>query len=199
MQWYNKLINSTVKVCDLFASASITSQFSHSVIASLAAQITIVSKPQLHDGKVGFVCQQTAVLAHNYSHRRCIHLRCLRTCRYSYSAHALVRINGVTSPQYVIWSPCHHLEPTSHTWNGRSLIQSIRTACSQWVDMVVRFPSWRWFVPMYWIHPAGKHPCNSILSSLSWLMTVTPMLFLSVMSQWTVRGVTPPFPSGLTT
>ena len=42
----------------------------------------------------------------------------------------------------------------------------------------------------------SKIVANWVLLSLSWLMTVTPIPPLSPMSQYTLKGVTPPLPSG---
>ena len=145
MQW----VNSTVKACDLFAIASITSEFSQSMIPSLVALTTIVPKPQLHDGRLGFGCQKTAVLGPLVIIRIAVASRiCVVCARASYSACALLRIIGVTSSPVrhlisIRWHPQAILETKGH-WSKAFVLDKLLTVGGY----DVRFPSWRWFVPM---------------------------------------------------
>ena len=122
------------RACDLFASASITSEFFQSVTASNspAAQTTIVSKPQMHDGKMGFGCQKTAVLAPLVIIRIAVASRIHDVCtRASYSACALLRIIGVTSSlvRHLIsirWHPQAILGTKGH-WSKAFVLDKLLT------------------------------------------------------------------------
>ena len=85
-----------------FGGYSIAPQFSQGVITKLV-RWSGISKPQLLDGKVGFGCKQTAVLAPLQIILIAVASISDDCARTSNSACALVRISGVTS------SPVSHL------------------------------------------------------------------------------------------
>ena len=121
----------------------------------------------------------------------------LQTCCFAHElfiphTHALITAGYCSNPvrhfSRITWHPTSTIA-REHKWIKALILDKLLAACGD-IDETCKLQNTRFrVVDVTWITPL-THPSTRVLSSLSWLLTVTPTPFLSIMSRVTLYGGT---------